>query len=82
MKKYKKILLVAAASLSFATGRFGVGELKIGSEIRFADAAGYTMVKKNWFNGLQMPTNAVRRLDDTVEIIREFGYTDFLHSLS
>ncbi len=57
-------------------------ELKIGSEIRFADAAGYTMVKKNWFNGLQMPAIAVRRLDDTVEVIREFGYTDFLNSLS
>ncbi|WP_378952364.1 carboxynorspermidine decarboxylase [Pelosinus sp. sgz500959] len=57
-------------------------ELKIGSEVRFADAAGYTMVKKNWFNGLQMPAIAVRRLDDTVEVIREFGYTDFLNSLS
>ena len=28
---------------------------------RMADAAGYTMVKKNWFNGLPMPAIAVRR---------------------
>jgi carboxynorspermidine decarboxylase len=56
--------------------------LEIGSEIRFADAAGYTMVKKNWFNGLQMPAIVVRRLDDTVEIVREFGYTDFANGLS
>jgi len=56
--------------------------LKIGSEIRFADAAGYTMVKKNWFNGLQMPSIAVRRLDGTVEMIREFSYEDFMNSLS
>ena len=57
-------------------------KLKIGSEIRFADAAGYTMVKKNWFNGLQMPAIVVRRLDDTVEVIREFNYQDFKNSLS
>jgi len=57
-------------------------KLQIGSEIRFADAAGYTMVKKNWFNGLQMPAIAVRRLDGSVEVIRKFSYTDFLNSLS
>lgn len=57
-------------------------KLKIGSEIRFADAAGYTMVKKNWFNGLQMPSIAVRRLDGTVEVIRQFAYADFVNSLS
>lgn len=57
-------------------------KLEIGSEIRFADAAGYTMVKKNWFNGLQMPAIAVRRLDNSVEVIRKFTYTDFINSLS
>ncbi|TWH45722.1 carboxynorspermidine decarboxylase [Sporomusa sp. KB1] len=57
-------------------------KLEIGSEIRFADAAGYTMVKKNWFNGLQMPAIAVRRLDGSIEVIRKFSYTDFTNSLS
>ena len=57
-------------------------KLKIGSEIRFADAAGYTLVKKNWFNGLQMPAIAVRRLSGVVEVVREFTYTDFLDNLS
>ena len=57
-------------------------KLEVGSEVRFADAAGYTMVKKNWFNGLQMPSIAVRRLDGTVELIREFNYADFLNNLS
>lgn len=65
----------------FGTFRFK-DRLEIGSEIRFADAAGYTMVKKNWFNGLQMPAIAVRRLDDTVEVIRKFGYADFINNLS
>lgn len=57
-------------------------KLEIGSEVRFADAAGYTMVKKNWFNGLQMPAIVVRRLDGRVEIVREFGYTDFVNNMS
>lgn len=57
-------------------------KLTIGSEIRLDDAAGYTMVKKNWFNGLQMPSIAVRRLNGSVELVREFGYADFVQSLS
>ena len=56
--------------------------LEIGSKVRIADVAGYTMVKKNWFNGISMPSVVVRRLDGTVEIIREFGYEDFKYSLS
>jgi carboxynorspermidine decarboxylase len=56
--------------------------LQIGDEVRIADAAGYTMVKKNWFNGLPMPSIVVRRLDGTVESVRKFGYRDFKRSLS
>lgn len=56
--------------------------LKIGDEIRIADAAGYTMVKKNWFNGLPMPSIVVRRLNGTMEILRKFRYKDFKRSLS
>jgi carboxynorspermidine decarboxylase len=56
--------------------------LEIGDEIRIADAAGYTMVKKNWFNGLPMPSIVVRRLDGSVELVRKFSYKDFKHSLS
>jgi carboxynorspermidine decarboxylase len=54
----------------------------VGSLIAFEDAAGYTMVKKNWFNGLAMPSIVVRRMDGRVEVIKEFGYDDFLQSLS
>jgi carboxynorspermidine decarboxylase len=56
--------------------------LKPGSVIRIADAAGYTMVKKNWFNGLPMPAICVRRLDGTLDRVRIFGYKDFVSSLS
>jgi carboxynorspermidine decarboxylase len=64
-------------------GTYGLkNRLKVGSEVRFADAAGYTMVKKNWFNGVHMPSIVVRRLGGKVEKIREFGYEDFKQSLS
>ena len=64
-------------------GRYSLkSRLRRGREVRFADAAGYTMVKKNWFNGLPMPAICVRRLDGTVETIRSFGYKDYVASLS
>ena len=56
--------------------------LRPGDTVRFGDAAGYTMVKKNWFNGLPMPAIRVRRLNGKIETVREFGYKDFVASLS
>jgi carboxynorspermidine decarboxylase len=56
--------------------------LEVGDEVRFSDAAGYTIVKASWFNGLARPSIAVRRLDGSVEVLREFGYADFRASLS
>ncbi|KXU39142.1 carboxynorspermidine decarboxylase [Ventosimonas gracilis] len=56
--------------------------LVVGDRLSFIDAAGYTMVKKNWFNGLKMPAIAVRQLDGRIELVREFGFADYLGSLS
>ena len=56
--------------------------LKVGDEVRIADTAGYTMVKKNWFNGVPMPSIVVRRLNGDVEVVRSFGYEDYSSSLS
>jgi len=56
--------------------------LKVGSIVRITDAAGYTMVKKNWFNGLKMPSIVVKRKNGSRRLIRRFGYKDFLASLS
>jgi carboxynorspermidine decarboxylase len=64
-------------------GTFAFPEkLEVGSLIAFEEAAGYTMVKKNWFNGLPMPSIVVRRCNGQLDQIRSFGYEDFLHSLS
>lgn len=56
--------------------------LMAGDRLSFKDAAGYTMVKKNWFNGVKMPSIAVRELDGTIRLVRDFGYEDFVAALS
>jgi carboxynorspermidine decarboxylase len=40
------------------------------------------MVKMNWFNGVQMPSVVVGRLDGKLELVRKFDYDDFRRSLS
>ncbi len=56
--------------------------LKPGDRLSIQDAAGYTMVKKNWFNGVKMPAIAVKELDGSVRLARDFGYDDFVAALS
>jgi carboxynorspermidine decarboxylase len=57
-------------------------KIRVGSLISFSDAAGYTLVKKNWFNGVPMPSIVVRRLDGRAEVVKRFHYEDYLDSLS
>ena len=57
-------------------------ELKVGDRIAFGNAAGYTMVKKNWFNGVNMPAIVIRRLDGSIDVQRQFDYQDYKASLS
>ena len=56
--------------------------LEVGDRLCFREAAGYTMVKKNWFNGLPMPTIALGRESGEIEIIRSFDYADYKQQLS
>ncbi len=56
--------------------------LQIGDQVTFANAAGYTMVKKNWFNGVNMPAIVIRRLDGSIDVQREFDYSEYKASLS
>lgn len=57
-------------------------QLQVGDKIAFGNAAGYTMVKKNWFNGVNMPAIVIRRLDGSIDVQREFDYQDYKASLS
>lgn len=65
----------------FGTFRFPA-PVKAGDRLSIQDAAGYTMVKKNWFNGVKMPAIAIKELDGTMRIVREFSYEDYKQSLS
>jgi carboxynorspermidine decarboxylase len=63
-------------------GEYGLAATpQVGDEVRFADAAGYTMVKTSWFNGLPKPSIAIRRLDGSIDVVRRFRYEDFRSSL-
>jgi len=57
-------------------------ELQVGDTIGIKDAAGYTMVKKNWFNGVKMPSVAVMRADGQMQVIQESFYADYKRGLS
>jgi carboxynorspermidine decarboxylase len=65
----------------FGTFNFN-SKLKVGDIIQMADAGGYTMVKKNWFNGLKMPSIVVKRLNGSYDVVRTFDYNDFKNNLS
>ncbi|MDD2524464.1 MAG: carboxynorspermidine decarboxylase [Endomicrobiaceae bacterium] len=84
-KKNKYEYIVAGRSCLagdvFGTYKFKK-PLKVGDNIVISDAAGYTMVKKNWFNGLPMPSIVVKRLNGKIELIRSFEYKDFVNNLS
>lgn len=56
--------------------------LQVGDRISIQDAAGYTMVKKNWFNGVAMPSIVVARLDGSEELVQSWGFDDYVKSLS
>ncbi|HTJ22829.1 MAG TPA: carboxynorspermidine decarboxylase [Gemmatimonadaceae bacterium] len=55
--------------------------LRVGSLVTFGESAAYTIVKKNWFNGLPMPSIVVRRLNGDIDVVRRFGFDDFVNAL-
>jgi len=65
----------------FGEGRFA-RPLQVGDRLSIGDAGSYTMVKKNWFNGIHMPSIAVRELDGRVRLVRDFSFDDYVGSLS
>jgi len=51
--------------------------LKVGDKIVFEDQIHYTMVKATTFNGIELPSIAIKRVDGTIDVVKEFGYQDF-----
>jgi len=56
--------------------------LKAGDKLVFLDAAHYSLVKMNTFNGINLPLLGIIKRDGSVKIIRRFGYKDYLARLS
>jgi carboxynorspermidine decarboxylase len=56
--------------------------LKPGSRLVFEDMAHYTMVKNNTFNGVRLPSIAVRKSSGELAVVRKFGYEDYKNRLS
>jgi len=56
--------------------------LQIGDKIIFEDQMHYTMVKATTFNGIKLPSIAIKRLNGDIDLVREFGYEDFKERLS
>ena len=56
--------------------------LKCGDRLIFCDMAHYTMVKNNTFNGIQLPSIAIKKASGEFELVKAFGYADFKCRLS
>lgn len=56
--------------------------LRIGQTLVFEDMAIYTMVKNNTFNGMKLPSIAIRDTRGHIRMLRTFGYEDFKCRLS
>ena len=56
--------------------------LKIGDNIIFEDQMHYTMVKATTFNGIKLPSIAIKRINGDIEVVKEFGYEEFKGRLS
>jgi len=56
--------------------------LTIGDKIIFKDQMHYSMVKATTFNGVKLPSIAIKRENGEIEVVRTFGYEDFRNRLS
>jgi carboxynorspermidine decarboxylase len=56
--------------------------LKPGDRVVFTDMAIYSMVKTNTFNGVNLPSIARFNAREGVQVVRRFGYEDFVTRLS
>ena len=56
--------------------------LKIGDYIIFDDMIHYTMVKTTTFNGVNLPSIGIWKMDDTFQLVRKYGYESYRDRLS
>ena len=73
---------VVCGRTCLAGDRFGIyrfdREIEIGDRLHFNNAGAYSIVKKNWFNGIKMPSIVHKRLDGAVKMVQVPTYEDYL----
>ena len=56
-------------------------ELQVGDKVIFEDMIHYTTVKTNTFNGISHPAIGLLHEDGHLEVLRRFGYEDYLNRM-
>jgi carboxynorspermidine decarboxylase len=56
--------------------------LKIGDKVIFEDQIHYTFVKSTTFNGIKLPSLAILKTDETLNLVKEFGFEEYKSRLS
>jgi len=57
-------------------------KLNIGDKIILEDMIHYTMVKTTTFNGINLPSIAIKKFDDTIVTVRNYDYASYKDKLS
>jgi carboxynorspermidine decarboxylase len=52
-------------------------ELRVGERLMFLDMSHYTLVKTSNFNGVRLPSIALRHADNRYELVKRFGYESY-----
>ena len=81
-KKYDYRLAGPTCLAGDVIGDYSFDEkLREGDVLTFEDMALYTMVKTNTFNGMPLPSIAYRKANGETELVKSFGYEDFVSRL-
>ncbi len=57
-------------------------DINIGDDIIFDDMIHYTMVKTTTFNGVNLPSIGIWKMNDTFQLVRKYGYESYKDRLS
>jgi carboxynorspermidine decarboxylase len=57
-------------------------DLQVGDDVIFDDMIHYTMVKTTTFNGVNLPSIGIWKVNDTFQLIRKYGYESYKDRLS
>lgn len=81
--EYEYIIAGKSCLCGEVFGTFQVDHhLEVGETVLFQDIAGYSLVNLSWFNGINMPSIVIKKVDGSHVVIKEFNYKDFKNFLS